>query len=443
EEYDEETKVEPRPVRIRKTTLVLRTRSSRAQRQIERVVKFEDALNRDGGRVERNFEGRRPSEYKAYDNRIQGANLPPLLAAQLGKSETGQSLQSSLTSVQGGRQPTINIGGNIPPNVTLGQPLNYPPYVQGGNPSFEGTSAYDAYGGYAPQTTTSKDIHAYNGFIFVHRLRTRSLVEFLSTYLLTTYKGLIEKTYTWIKARKVATNGTLNDHQESFHRFKKNYSWDNNKGKKNKDRFSPYRGSNHGLLSNLFKSPREILATEKVSKTFEQPPCLLGSRCSRDMSKYCHFHEDHGHDTNQCRELRHQIKEAVRSGQLAHLVKGIEKGKGESLEHPTSANNSSDPVIIKARIFGRKVNRVYMDSGSSCEVIYEYCFLKLKPSIRSLRVDSKISLVGFSREHSWPPREVPLEITIGDSPFIRTEILNFVTVRSNSSHNPLLRRTVI
>ncbi|GKF30526.1 hypothetical protein Tco_0100324, partial [Tanacetum coccineum] len=148
---------------------------------------------------------------------------------------------------------------------------------------------------------------------------TRSLVEFLSTDLPTTYKGLMEKTYTWIEAREVATNGTPNGHRESFDRFKKKSSWDNNKGKKNKDRFSMYRGSNHGLLSNLSKSPREIVATNKVIKTFKQPPCLPRIRWSRNMSKYCHFHEEHRHDTNQCQELRHQIEEAVKSGQLAHL----------------------------------------------------------------------------------------------------------------------------
>ncbi|GJW91501.1 reverse transcriptase domain-containing protein [Tanacetum coccineum] len=46
---------------------------------------------------------------------------------------------------------------------------------------------------------------------FVHALRTRNLVEFLSTDLPTTYKGLMEKTYTWIEAREVATNGAPND----------------------------------------------------------------------------------------------------------------------------------------------------------------------------------------------------------------------------------------
>ncbi|GKC49958.1 hypothetical protein Tco_1072703 [Tanacetum coccineum] len=156
---------------------------------------------------------------------------------------------------------------------------------------------------------------------FVHGLRTRNLVEFLSTNLLTTYKVLMEKTYTWIEAREVATNGAPNGRKEGFDRSRKNPSY----------RFFSYRGSNHGMLSNLSKSPREILATEKVVKTFEQPPRLSRNRRSRDMSKYYHFHEDYGHDTKQCRELRRQIEETVKSGQLAHLVKGDKKGKGESL----------------------------------------------------------------------------------------------------------------
>ncbi|GKB30145.1 hypothetical protein Tco_0869546 [Tanacetum coccineum] len=48
---------------------------------------------------------------------------------------------------------------------------------------------------------------------FVHGLQTRSLVEFLSADLLTSYKGLMEKNYTWIEAKEVATNGTPNDRQ--------------------------------------------------------------------------------------------------------------------------------------------------------------------------------------------------------------------------------------
>nr|GEW90459.1 reverse transcriptase domain-containing protein [Tanacetum cinerariifolium] len=109
---------------------------------------------------------------------------------------------------------------------------------------------------------------------------------------------------------------------------------------------------------------------------------------------------------------------------------------------PNGSNNSSDPVIIRVQISKRQVNRVYMDRGSSCEVVYENCFLKLKPSIRLIRVDSKTSLVRFSREHSWPLGEVPLEVTVGESPYTSTETLSFVIVRSNSPYNIFLEKNI-
>ncbi|GJZ02068.1 hypothetical protein Tco_0520029 [Tanacetum coccineum] len=120
-------------------------------------------------------------------------------------------------------------------------------------------------------------------FGFVHGLKTMSLVEFLSIDLPTTYKGLMEKTYTWIKAKEVATNGAPNDHREGFDRFSKCSSWDNNKGRKrNGGRFSPYQGSKHRLLSNLSKSPRDILATEKKKgdkdTTLVKTPILMIKR---------------------------------------------------------------------------------------------------------------------------------------------------------------------
>ncbi|GJZ00510.1 hypothetical protein Tco_0517939 [Tanacetum coccineum] len=72
--------------------------------------------------------------------------------------------------------------------------------------------------------------------------------------------------------------------------------------------------------------------------------------------------------------------------------------------------------------------------------IGEITFPLFQPSIRALRVDSKILLVGFPGEHSWPHEEVPLEIMIGESPYTKTKTLNFVIVRSDSPHNLLLGR---
>ncbi|GJR40956.1 hypothetical protein Tco_1216640 [Tanacetum coccineum] len=270
-------------------------------------------------------------------------------------------------------------------------------------------------------------------------------VEFLSTNLPTTYKGLMEKTYTWIQAREVATNEASNDRREGFNRSRKNPSWDNNKGQKNRDRFFPYRGSKHGLLFNMSKSSKEILITEKAARTFEPPPRMLGNRRSRDMTKYCHFHEDYGMTPMIAGERKKGEKDTspvkapiLMINKRDHTTnrKSLEElthGFGEITFPPVAqVNNSSDPVIIKAKILGRQVNRVYMDSGSSCEVIYEHSFLKQKPSIKSLRVDSKVPLVSFSGFHSWPIGEVPLEITIGDSPFSKMETLNFIIVRTRN-----------
>ncbi|GJX31946.1 hypothetical protein Tco_0241801 [Tanacetum coccineum] len=308
--------METRPEQNRETTPPLRMRSPRVHRQRERVVGFEEAPNREGGRIERNVKGGGLLELGAKENGSRGMNLPPLLVAHLGRSENDQALQSSLTSVYGGHQPSTNIGGNLPPNgmhlshhaqpfipsslhpsngfipgyvnsypqpftgTVNGKAPSYPPQAQNGNPSFGGTYAHHPKGGYVPQTFTNSNMPPNNSqqnkfikthlavhnikkregesirafatrytddtlqilrlhedqriSIFVHGLRTRYLLEFLSTDLPSTYKGLMEKTYAWIEARDVATNETPNNQREHFERSKKT-TWDNSKGQRNRD----------------------------------------------------------------------------------------------------------------------------------------------------------------------------------------------------------------
>ncbi|GKA43587.1 hypothetical protein Tco_0736311, partial [Tanacetum coccineum] len=97
--------------------------------------------------------------------------------------------------------------------------------------------------------------------------------------------------------------------------------------------FTPYdKGPNHEILGNLVKSLKEILATEKAVKAVIPPPRMTTRGKNRDMSKYCHFYKDYGHDTDYFRELRCQIKDAFGLGKLAHLVKGMRKGKAKAFD---------------------------------------------------------------------------------------------------------------
>ncbi|GKE60130.1 hypothetical protein Tco_1510497, partial [Tanacetum coccineum] len=105
EDYDEEREMELRPEPTMEATPPLRQRSPGVRRQRERVVGFKEAPNREGSREGRNVEGSRPLEIEEKENGNRGMNLPSLLAAHLGM----KPLQSSLTSVYGGHQPSTNI----------------------------------------------------------------------------------------------------------------------------------------------------------------------------------------------------------------------------------------------------------------------------------------------------------------------------------------------
>ena len=40
----------------------------------------------------------------------------------------------------------------------------------------------------------------------------------------------------------------------------------------------------------------------------------------RNKNKYCRFHRDHGHDTDECYDLKQQIENLIRQGKLRHFV---------------------------------------------------------------------------------------------------------------------------
>ncbi|XP_076901927.1 uncharacterized protein LOC143556513 [Bidens hawaiensis] len=91
-------------------------------------------------------------------------------------------------------------------------------------------------------------------------------------------------------------------------------------GNKNKQNFSA-RSSNS--WTPLSKTPSKILTTENVNFRKPQP---LRRRSFLDAKKHCSFHNDIGHNTNECVALKNEIEAAVKSGKLEHLVKGAKPG---------------------------------------------------------------------------------------------------------------------
>lgn len=232
----------------------------------------------------------------------------------------------------------------------------------------------------------------------------------------------------------------------------------------------------------LTKTPKEILAMDSVKLTAPQP--MASPVESRNKEKYCDFHRERGHTTDECFQLKKQIEEAVRSGQLAHQVKEIKNGsqkggttKGGKKEAPvkdkaptifmvqswqrnvrqkipaqTSPNMEisfppvqgddwdDHPLVVKAVVGEHRIHRMYVDNGSASEVLYEHCFNRLNPKVKKRMIPATTPLLGFSGEISWPLGQILLEVTLGDEENSASTWMNFMVVRSPSPYNGIIGR---
>ncbi|GJU54534.1 reverse transcriptase domain-containing protein [Tanacetum coccineum] len=187
----------------------------------------------------------------------------------------------------------------------------------------------------------------------------------------------------------------------------------------------------HNRFSLLTKTPKEIVALEKGK--FKAPPPMVTPTEKRDPNKYCEFHADTGHSTDECMQLRKQIDEMIKSGKLLQFIKEL-KQNGEE-------DGTEGPMIIEAEIGGHFVHRIYVDGGASSEVLYEHCFLRLRPEIRSQMIPATTSLIGFSGETIWPIGQISLLVKIGDEEYSTSAWMNFMVIRSPSQHNGIIGRT--
>lgn len=157
--------------------------------------------------------------------------------------------------------------------------------------------------------------------------------------------------YTYLKGKETAKNGRALVDEPS--RFPGKDQWGRNISRrdgrfKERNHQGPRRDrphllqyeSSHDLMNSLAKTPNQILATKKGKGTFTPPMPMIERAKTRDPNKYCDFHEDHGHDTNYCRELCWQIEEALRSVKLTQFLKDVKQGKAKASQGKAKRTDS-------------------------------------------------------------------------------------------------------
>ncbi|XP_071696435.1 uncharacterized protein [Rutidosis leptorrhynchoides] len=212
---------------------------------------------------------------------------------------------------------------------------------------------------------------------------------------------------------------------------------------------------------------------------------------NRDKNKFCDFHDDYGHETNECRHLIERVAAELKKGRLQHLKKSArsqgdkqkeylwqkkndEKETDKTINMVTSvrtkqrrklevsekwentpitfsaiAQEPSDaPITIKGRVksCGYIIKRLHVDTGCGVDIMYEHCFRLLPGTVPAKLVAPNTALSGFFGESAWPIGIIELELELVDDDnkeLMRSTTVEFAVVRSYSKYNALLGRTTL
>ncbi|XP_022040253.1 uncharacterized protein LOC110942797 [Helianthus annuus] len=100
---------------------------------------------------------------------------------------------------------------------------------------------------------------------------------------------------------------------------------------------------------------------------------------------------------------------------------------------------TTDPLIISAAVGDYNMRRILVDTGSSEDIIYEHCFIRMQPEDRKLLESVHAPIKGFTGEKVGDPiDQITFPVTFRHAPRERTILLTFLVVRAESYHNIII-----
>ncbi|GAV67307.1 hypothetical protein CFOL_v3_10813, partial [Cephalotus follicularis] len=195
--------------------------------------------------------------------------------------------------------------------------------------------------------------------------------------------------------------------------------------------------------------------------------------------KYCWYHRDHGHDTEECRHLKNHIEDLIRKGYLHKgVIHNISRGVASGGDHKNSRKAygrqslavqqiqhskrlktgrdeevisfskvdyegvrlpHDDPVVVTLLVELFTMKRILVDSGSSTEILYKHAFDQLRISTDQLK-PVKTPLVGFAGEMVHPLGSIDMSEVAGTTPHQTQVQMTFLVMDMPSPYNAIVGR---
>ncbi|GAV59927.1 hypothetical protein CFOL_v3_03458, partial [Cephalotus follicularis] len=183
--------------------------------------------------------------------------------------------------------------------------------------------------------------------------------------------------------------------------------------------------------------------------------------------KYCRYHRDHGHDTEEYRQLKNQIEDLIRKGHLRKYVdRDAPQGRRERQSFAVQQVHHSkrlrtggeeevitflevdyegvriphdDPVVVTLLVELFTMKRILINSGSSADILYKHAFDQLRIPADQLK-PVKTPLVGFAGETIHPLGSINLSVVVGMSPRQTQVEMTFLVVDIPSPYNAIVGR---
>ncbi|XP_052181856.1 uncharacterized protein LOC127794645 [Diospyros lotus] len=191
--------------------------------------------------------------------------------------------------------------------------------------------------------------------------------------------------------------------------------------------YRPSRAPNHPSFGGARGSPvsyaplnasrTEILLALEDKNYLRRPPPLKSPLNTRSKKKYCRFHRDHGHETEDCIQLKEEIHELINRGYLRDFVSrgGGNSGRVESQPEHRRRSPTRDRLRERSRTPPRREGKQPADEGGQKFILYTLATGTV-PGSHSTAPKSVVKenvVITFSEEDlsSYPNYSDPLVIT--------------------------------